>query len=54
MNKEQLIILRELVWELNRKYPKVLIKLLDSMDLADSALDDVMTQLDKETDRLTV
>jgi hypothetical protein len=50
MNKEQKVILREIVWELNRYYPKVLTALLERMDLETLELDKIMTQLDKETE----
>lgn len=49
MDKEQLIILREIVWQLNKHNPKVLTKILEIMDTKTEVLDEVMEQLDKET-----
>ena len=48
MNKEQLLILREIVWQLNKHNPKVLTKILENMDIKTEALDEVMAQIDKE------
>ena len=50
MEKEQLVVLREIVWQLNKKYPKVLTDIVENiMDIHISDLDCIMTQLDAET-----
>lgn len=51
MNHEQLIILREIVWELNTKAPKTLTTILEKMDITNETLNEVLNQLDKETEK---
>ena len=50
MDKEQLLILREIIWQLNKKYPRVLTDIVENiLDIPIEKLDEVMTELEYQT-----